>query len=84
MPKWMTIGELQIVDKWRVVDVGIKVHHMQRLIKSTYNWIGHAVIPTEHHWKGALGQDLSCHVGCILEGGSHFRGPHIDITYIRD
>jgi hypothetical protein len=40
------------------------------------------MITTEHHWKRAFGEDLSRHVGCVLEGGSYFRGPDVDIAHI--
>ena len=80
------VGEAEIVDERRIVDVGIEVDDVQRLLVlvSLDDRVGDGVVTAEHHRQCPLGEDRFGEIGRIVERALHVGGPYVDIPDVRD
>ena len=80
------VGEAQIVDERRVVDMGVEVDDVQRrlVLVASHDRVGDRVVAAEHHRQRAFGEDRLGEVGRIVERALHVGGPDVDVADIGD
>ena len=84
--KGVDVGEAQIVDERRVVDMGVEVDDVQRLpvLVPPDDRVGHRVVAAEHHRQRAGGEDRLGHVGRVVERAVDVGGPYVDVADVGD
>ena len=84
--KRMDVGEAQIVDERRIVDVGVEVDDVQRLLVLVrlYDRVGDRVIAAERHRHRPPGKDRPGEIGRIFERALDVGRPDVDVADIRD
>ena len=56
------------MDEGRVVDVGIEVNHVERLVVGPDDRVADGVVATQDDWQGAAVEELAGHRRDIVEG----------------
>ena len=80
------VGEAQVVDERRVVDVGIEVDDVQRflVLVPPDDRVGDGVVAAEDHRQRPPGEDRPGEVGRVVERALHVGGPHVDVADVGD
>ena len=82
----VAVGEAEVVDEGRIVDVGVEVDDVQRLLVlvSPHDRIGDRVVAAEHHRYRPPGEDRPGEIGRVVERALHVGGPYVDVADVRD
>ena len=82
----VAVGETEIVDEGRIVDVGVEVDDVQRLLilEPPHDRVGDRVVAAEHHRQRPPGQDCPGEIGRVVECALHVGGPYVDVADVGD
>ena len=80
------VGEAEIVDERRIVDMGVEVDDVQRrlVLVSPHDRIGHRMVAAEHDRQRPPGQNRLGQVGRVVERAPDVGRPDVDIADIGD
>ena len=86
IPERVHVGEAQIVDERRIVDVGVQMDDVQRrlVLEAPHDRIGHRMVSAEHHRQGTGGEDRLGEIGRIVEGAVDIGRPDVNIADVGD